>query len=78
MDADFNASVGSVGDSYENAMAEGIYSLYKTEVIQKDDPWRRLDEVDREPLTWVDWFNSERILIAIVNVPPADYELSKP
>ena len=62
MEAGFKASVGSVGDSYDNAMAESINSLYKAEVIHKDGPWRGLDDVERETLTWVDWFNNRRIL----------------
>ena len=75
MDAGFNASVGSVGDSYDNAMAESINSLYKTEVIYKDGPWRGLDDVERGTLTWVDWFNNKRLLTPIDDVPPAEYEL---
>ena len=62
MEAGFKASVGSVGDSYDNAMAESINSLYKAEVIYKDGPWRGLEDVERETLTWIDWFNNRRIL----------------
>jgi len=75
MEAGFNASVGSVGDSYDNAMAESINSLYKAEVIHKDGPWRGLDDVERATLTWVDWFNNRRILEPIGDIPPAEYEL---
>ena len=75
MEAGFKASVGSVGDSYDNAMAESINSLYKAEVIHKDGPWRGLDDVERETLTWVDWFNNRRILQPIGDMPPAEYEL---
>jgi transposase InsO family protein len=53
-EAGFNASVGSVGDSYDNALAETINGLYKAEVIHKDGPWRGLDDVERATLTWVD------------------------
>ena len=75
MEAGFKASVGSVGDSYDNAMAESINSLYKAEVIHKDGPWRGLDDVERETLTWVDWFNNQRILQPIGDMQPAEYEL---
>ena len=75
MDAGFNASVGSVGDSYDNAMAESINSLYKAEVIHKNGPWRGLDDVERATLTWVDWFNNRRILEPIGDIPPVEYEL---
>jgi len=75
MEAGFKASVGSVGDSYDNAMAESINSLYKAEVIHKDGPWRGLDDVERETLTWVDWFNNRRILQPIGDMPPVEYEL---
>jgi transposase InsO family protein len=74
-EAGFNASVGSVGDSYDNAMAESINALYKAEVIYKDGPWRGLEEVERATLTWVDWFNNRRILEPIGDIPPAEYEL---
>lgn len=73
--AGFNASVGSVGDSYDNAMAETINGLYKTEVIHKDGPWKGLDEVEYATLTWVDWFNNQRLLGPIGDIPPAEYEL---
>ena len=75
IEAGFNASVGSVGDSYDNAMAESINSLYKAEVIHKEGPWRGLDEVERATLSWVDWFNNRRLLRTIGDVPPVEYEL---
>jgi len=75
MEAGFNASVGSIGDSYDNAMAESINSLYKAEIIHKDGPWRGLDDVERATLTWVGWFNNRRILEPIGDIPPAEYEL---
>lgn len=74
-EAGFNASVGSVGDSYDNALMETINGLYKTEVIHKDGPWRSLDDVERATLTWVDWFNRERILGSIGDIPPVEYEM---
>ena len=67
-------SVGSVGDSYDNALAETIIGLYKTEVIHHRGPWRNLDEVEYATLEWVDWFNNRRLLEPIGNVPPAEYE----
>ena len=67
-------SVGSVGDSYDNAMAETINGLYKTEVIRKDGPWRGVDSVEYATLVWVDWFNNRRILEPIGNIPPAEFE----
>lgn len=73
-EAGFNASVGTVGDSYDNALAETINGLYKTEVIHKDGPWRGLDDVERATLTWVDWFNNRRLLSSIGDIPPSEYE----
>ena len=67
-------SVGSVGDSYDNALAETINGLYKTEVIRHQGPWRNLEEVEFATLAWVDWFNHRRLLEPIGNVPPAEKE----
>ncbi len=67
-------SVGSVGDSYDNAMAESIIGLYKAEVIHHRGPWRGLDEVEYATLAWVDWFNHRRLLEPIGYMPPAEYE----
>ena len=74
-EAGFNASVGSVGDSYDNALAETINGLYKAEVIHKNGPWRGLDDVERATLTWVEWFNHRRLLRPIGDMPPAEFEL---
>ena len=74
-EAGFNASVGSRGDSYDNALAETINGLYKAEVIRKEGPWRGPDEVEFATLSWVDWFNNQRILEPIGDVPPAEYEM---
>lgn len=74
-EAGFRASVGSVGDSYDNALAETINGLYKAEVIHKDGPWRSLDEVEQATLTWVDWFNHRRLLRPIGDIPPAEFEM---
>ena len=69
-------SVGSVGDSYDNALAETIIGLYKTEVIHRRGPWRHLEAVEYATLEWVDWFNHRRLLEPIGNVPPAEFEAS--
>jgi putative transposase len=67
-------SVGSVGDSYDNALAETIIGLYKTEVIRRRGPWRGIDDVEYGTLEWVDWFNHRRLLGPIGHVPPAEFE----
>jgi putative transposase len=67
-------SVGSRGDSYDNALAETIIGLYKTELIRRRGPWKGLDEVEYATLEWVDWFNHRRLLEPIGYVPPAEYE----
>jgi transposase InsO family protein len=69
-------SVGSVGDSYDNALAETIIGLYKTEVIRRRGPWPHLEAVQYATLEWVDWFNHRRLLEPIGNVPPAELEAS--
>jgi putative transposase len=68
-------SVGSVGDSYDNALAETINGLYKTEVIWRKGPWRGIDPVEYATLEWVDWFNNKRLLEPIGNIPPVEYEI---
>ena len=68
------SSVGSTGDSYDNALAETINGLYKTEIIHKRGPWRTVDDVEYATLEWVDWFNQRRLLEPIGNVPPAEFE----
>jgi len=73
-DAGIEPSVGSRGDSYDNAMAESIIGLFKTEVIQRTGPWRHLEGVEYATLEWVDWFNTRRLLEPIGYVPPAEYE----
>ena len=67
-------SVGSVGDSYDNALAETVIGLFKTEIIHHRGPWRNLDAVEYATLEWVDWFNHRRLLEPIGNVPPAELE----
>ena len=74
-EAGINASVGSVGDSYDNAMAETINGLYKTEVIEQRGPWKNIEAVEYATLEWVDWFNNRRLLEPIGYIPPVEYEL---
>jgi transposase InsO family protein len=69
------ASVGTTGDSYDNALAESIIGLFKTEVIGPRGPWRNVDAVEYATLEWVDWFNNRRLLEPIGDVPPAEFEL---
>ncbi|MDF1526484.1 MAG: integrase core domain-containing protein, partial [bacterium] len=68
-------SVGSIGDSYDNALAETVIGLYKTEVIRRRGPWRNLEAVEFATLEWVDWFNNRRLLEPIGYIPPAEYEM---
>ena len=72
--AGIERSVGSVGDSYDNALAESIIGLYKTEVIRPRGPWRGIDVVEFATLSWVDWFNKRRLLEPIGYVPSAEFE----
>ena len=67
-------SVGSVGDSYDNALAETINGLFKAEVIHRRGPWRSFEAVEYATLEWVDWFNNRRLLEPIGNIPPAEAE----
>ena len=68
------ASVGSRGDSYDNALAETIIGLYKAEVIHHQGPWRGLEDVEYATLLWVAWYNSERLMGPLGYIPPAEYE----
>jgi putative transposase len=73
-EAGIEPSVGSVGDSYDNALAETINGLYKAEVIYRRGPWRSFEAVEFATLEWVDWFNHRRLLEPIGNIPPAEAE----
>ena len=73
-EAGLEPSVGSVGDSYDNALAETINGLYKAEVIHRCGPWRSCGAVEYATLEWVDWFNNRRLLDPIGNIPPAEAE----
>ncbi|MFA0925198.1 IS3 family transposase, partial [Xanthomonas fragariae] len=72
-DAGIEPSVGSVGDSYDNALAETINGLYKAEVIHRR-AWRNRQDVELATLDWVDWYNHKRLLGSIGNIPPAEAE----
>jgi transposase InsO family protein len=72
--AGIEPSVGSVGDSYDNALAETVIGLFKTEVIRRRGPWRNVDAVEFATLDWVDWFNNHRLLEPVGNIPPAEAE----
>jgi putative transposase len=74
-EAGIEPSVGSVGDSYDNALAETINGLYKAEVVHRRGPWRSFEAVEIATLTWVDWFNNRRLLEPIGNIPPAEAEV---
>jgi putative transposase len=73
-EAGIEPSVGSVGDSYDNALAETAIGLFKTEVIHRRGPWRNLEAVEFATLEWVDWFNTRRLLEPIGHIPPAEAE----
>ena len=73
-EAGVEPSVGSVGDSYDNALAETINGLYKAELIHRRGPWRSFESVEFATLEWVDWFNTRRLLEPIGNIPPAEAE----
>ena len=73
-EAGVEPSVGSVGDSYDNALAETVIGLFKAEVIHRRGPWRSFEAVEFATLEWVDWFNHRRLLEPIGNIPPAEAE----
>jgi transposase InsO family protein len=73
-EAGIQCSVGTTGDSYDNALAESVIGLFKTEVIYSRGPWKSIDPVEYATLEWVDWFNHRRLLGPIGSVPPAEFE----
>lgn len=73
-EAGLESSVGSKGDSYDNAMAESVIGLFKAEVIHRLGPWKGLDDVEYATLDWVAWFNSKRLLEPLGYVPPIEFE----
>jgi putative transposase len=74
VEAGATPSVGSVGDSYDNALAESVNGLYKTELINRKGPWRTLDDLELATFEWVDWYNHRRLHTACGDTPPAEYE----
>ena len=73
-EAGIESSVGSIGDSYDNALAESVIGLFKTEVIRREGPWKGLDEVEFATLDWVSWYNDRRLFGPIGDIPPAEFE----
>jgi putative transposase len=73
-DAGAVASIGSVGDSYDNAQIESLIGLYKLECVRPEGPWRGVDDLELATLNWVHWFNEHRLHSAIGHVPPSEYE----
>ena len=71
-EAGIDPSTGSVGDSYDNALAETINGLYKVEAIHRRGPWRSFEAVEYATLAWVDWFNNRHLLGPNGNIPPAE------
>jgi len=74
LDAGALASIGTVGDSYDNALAESVIGLYKTECVRHDGPWRNVDDLELGTLNWVHWFNETRLHSSIGYVPPVEFE----
>jgi transposase InsO family protein len=74
LEAGIEPSVGSVGDSYDNALAETVIGLFKTDVIRRRGPWRNMEAVEFATLEWVDWYNNRRLLEPIGNMPAAEAE----
>lgn len=73
-EAGIEPSVGSKGDSYDNALAETINGLYKAEMIHRRGPWKSTESVELATLEWVSWFNHHRLLAPIGYIPPAEFE----
>jgi putative transposase len=77
VDAGADPSIGSVGDGYDNALAESTIGLYKTELIHRRGPWKTLDQVELATLEWVDWYNHRRLHSACKRLPPAEFEQTR-
>jgi putative transposase len=74
IDAGVDASIGSVGDAFDNALAESTIGLYKTELIRRKGPWKGIDQLEFGTLEWVDWYNNARLHSACEKLPPVEYE----
>ena len=74
VDAGAVASIGTVGDSFDNAMAESVIGLYKTECVRHEGPWHSVDDLELATLNWVHWFNETRLHSSIGHVPPVEFE----
>jgi putative transposase len=72
--AGVSASVGTVGDAYDNALAESVIGLFKTELVKPQGPWRTAEQVEIATLNYVDWFNNRRLYEACGDIPPAELE----
>lgn len=77
IDAGADASIGSIGDGYDNALAETTIGLYKTELINRRGPWKTIDQVELATLEWVDWYNHRRLHGACEGLPPVEYEQTR-
>jgi putative transposase len=73
-EVEIDLSVGTVGDAYDNALAECVIGLFKTEVINQIGPWKSIREVAWETLKWIDWYNNRRLFGPIGYIPPAEAE----
>ena len=73
-EAELDLSVGTVGDAYDNALAECVIGFFKTEVINQIGPWKSMCDVEWETLKWVDWYNNHRLLFSIGYITPAEAE----
>lgn len=72
--AGVNCSAGTVGDSYDNALAESVFGQYNAELVRRHRPWRNLEHLELSTLEWVDWYNNRRLHSWCSHIPPADYE----
>ncbi len=70
-------SVGSRSDSYDNALAESVIDLYKSELVHQRGPWRGCEDLELATLEWVDWFNNQTLLSQLGYIPPVEYEASR-
>jgi transposase InsO family protein len=75
-EAGIEPSVGGFGSSYDNALAESVSGLFKTEVIRKQGPWKNLDDVECATQEWVSWYNSRRLVGPLGHGPPTEFEVA--